>query len=92
MKNSPSTRSIGLLFLILGIICISMWGYLKATPPTPSSSLPSSEKELLTREAFPKAPDTPTLTMGIVELSVEDLTKMTDFYSGIVGFDIISTG
>jgi catechol-2,3-dioxygenase len=30
--------------------------------------------------------------MGVVELSVQDIEKMTDFYSRIVGFDIVSTG
>ncbi|MBX9808897.1 VOC family protein, partial [Candidatus Gracilibacteria bacterium] len=36
--------------------------------------------------------DKPSLTMGIVELSVQDIKGMTDFYTNIVGFELVSTG
>ena len=41
---------------------------------------------------IPMVPSNPTLTMGAVELSVQDLKKMTEFYVTVVGFELVSTG
>lgn len=50
------------------------------------------EKRNNASEVSPVNGITPTLTMGVVELSVQDLRKMTDFYVNVVGFDLVSTG
>lgn len=92
MKHTPSQR-IGILLLLLGLILILLWGYVKAwkiqevrqnTVLQEVSSIVEDKNIPIPLEAKK------TLSMGIVELYVQDKKKVGAFYSDIVGFDTLS--
>ncbi len=89
MKHTPSQR-FGILLLLFGLILIMIWGYVKAwklqeiSKNTVLQEVSSSIQDLNT--SIPVEVKK-TLSMGIVELYVEDKKKVGAFYRDIVGFD-----
>ena len=92
MKHSPSQK-IGILFLLIGIVLIILWGYMKTSKAESEggnnlqiqSGVPNENTNTAPPEVTQK-----TLSMGVVELFVADKEKVGSFYRDIVGFDVMS--
>ena len=93
MKKS-SSQKIGILLLLIWLLCLGAWGYIKARSVMTHSTTWATLNPLKQESASPiqTSPEKSSLSMGVVELSVQDIEKMTDFYARVVGFEIVSTG
>ncbi len=93
MKKHSHDRIIGAIFLIFGFFCLGIWWYLRTQVDHQSYISPIINPENIKKEdPIPPAPSKPSISMWIVEISVQNLEKMTTFYSQVVWFDTISTG
>jgi catechol 2,3-dioxygenase len=90
------SQKVGLFLLIVGSLLFWLWGYMKVLPSIEWDR--SKQTEVLWSE-IPESSNirdallrpTITLSMWVVELSVQDLEKMKVFYHDIVGFDIMGS-
>lgn len=93
MKHRSHDRIIGISLLIIGFVCLGIWWYLRAEAEPESSIATTVVPVNIKKEnPIPPAPSKPSLSIWIVELSVQNLEKMTNFYSQVVWLDLISTG
>jgi catechol 2,3-dioxygenase len=87
-----STQRIWNLFLFIGFVSLGIWTYWQMQSPVSQTHSITPKIEEASGNTIPPIPTEQSLAMGVVELSVQNLSRMAQFYSDVVWFDIISTG